>query len=259
MSRTALIGEDSADNIAATTNVVRNVDGSILERLEDIKADLSGTAGIATWAAGAAAADAVSISEAIRYAQENIIVGTGTALPANSSLYGVLAGATGIPTWPAAAAPADAVSLAEAIREMYNQEEKAISTAAAVIANGTATIFTVAGGPIEVLNILSVCVTANDATATTLKYTADPTDGTATDLCAASGSLASATAGTIVNITGTLANAAVITAQGTAISQAGRVVVPAGVIQAITATGPTTGTWTHHLRYKPLARGVTVS
>ncbi len=189
------------------------------------------------------------------------------AAPANGvSVYGVLRslwdaqqGTAGIPTYPAAAAPANAVSLAEVLREIYNQQEKVVTTAAAVIANGTATIFTIAGGPIEVLNLISVCVTDNDGTATTLKYTADPTDGAATDLCAASASLASLAAGNVINITGTLANAAVITTNGTAISQAGRIVVPVGVIQTITTVGATTGTWTHHLRYKPLARGVTVS
>lgn len=204
---------------------------SLAEVIRQLYAALEGTAasqnGVATWPTAAAYANNVSIAEVLGYVQDGVRRGTGTTLPANTSL----------------ADYAEAVS----------------TTAAAVIANGTATIFTVAGGPIEVQNIMSVCVTANDGTATTLKYTADPTDGTATDLCAASASLASATAGTIVNITGTLANAAVVTAQGTAIAQAGRVVVPAGVIQAITATGPTTGTWTHHLRYKPLAKGVTVT
>lgn len=204
---------------------------SISEVVRQLYAALEGTAasqnGVATWPTAAAYANNVSIAEVLGYVQDGVRRGTGTTLPANTSL----------------------ADYAEAV----------VTTAAAVIANGTATIFTVAGGPIEVQNIMSVCVTANDGTATTLKYTADPTDGTATDLCAASASLASATAGTIINITGTLANAAVVTAQGTAIAQAGRVVVPVGVIQAITATGPTTGTWTHHLRYKPLAKGVTVT
>lgn len=175
------------------------------------------------------------------------------------TVYDVLTGSAGIATYPAAAAPANAISIAEVLRELYDQQEKVVSTAAAVIASGTATIFTIAGGPIEVLNLMSVCVTLNDATATTLKYTADPTDGAATDLSAASASLADAAAGTICNITGTLANATVVTAAGTAIAQAGGVVVPVGVIQTFTAVGATTGTWTHHLLYRPLARGVTVT
>jgi len=202
---------------------------------------LCGPSGPASWPSAAAPAAGVSLGGVLR------------------SIHDGQQGTAGIVTYPAAAAPGDAVSIAEVLREIYDQQEKVATTAAAIIANGTATIFTIAGGPIEIISLISVCVTLNDATATTLKYTADPTDGAATDLCAASASLADAAAGTIVNITGTLANAAVVTATGTAIAQAGRVVVPAGVIQTITAVGATTGTWTHHVRYRPLARGVTVT
>lgn len=136
--------------------------------------------------------------------------------------------------------------------------ERGVTTGTAVIANATATIFTVAGGPIVLTHIVGVCVTPNDATATTLKFSADPTDGAATDLCAASASIANATAGTFINITGTVANAAVVTADGTAIEQAGGLVIPAGIITTTTAVGATTGTWYFAMRYKPLRPGVTV-
>ena len=209
--------------------------------MANVEEILCGPSGPGSWSAAAAPAAGVPMTGVLNF------------------IYEALAGSAGLASFPSAAIPANDVSLAEVLREIYNQQEKSISTSAAVIASGTATIFTVTGGPIEVLNILSVCVTANDATATTLKWTADPTDGDATDLCAASASLASAVAGTVINITGTVANAAVITVHGTAISQAGRLVVPAGVITTITAVGATTGTWTHHLRYKPLARGAIVT
>ena len=192
--------------------------------------------------------------------------------PANGvSVYGVLrrifdaqVGAAGVATYPSAAAPANAVSMAEVLREIYDQQEKVVTTVAAVIANGTNTQFTIAGGPIEILTLLSVCVVANDATASTLQWTVDPTDGAATTISGASATLASVAAGTIVNINGVLATAAVITAAGTAISQGsggtgGGIIAPVGVIQSIIGVGATTGTWTHHLRYKPLARGVTVT
>ena len=64
--RTKFIGENSSDNIAATTNVARNKDGSILERLEDISLELSGTAGIATYPAAAAPADAADLAGVLR-------------------------------------------------------------------------------------------------------------------------------------------------------------------------------------------------
>lgn len=91
-----------------------------LSNTDDIYQVLCGTTGIATFPAGAAAANNVSMAEALRYAQENIRVGTGTALPANTSLYGVLAGAEGLATFPTGAAAANAVSLAEVLR--YIQE-----------------------------------------------------------------------------------------------------------------------------------------
>ena len=97
-------------------------------------------------------------------------------------IFDAQVGAAGVATYPAAAAPANAVSMAEVLREIYDQAERVVTTAAAVIANGTATIFTIAGGPIEILNLLSVCVTANDATASTLQWTVDPTDGAATTI-----------------------------------------------------------------------------
>jgi hypothetical protein len=81
---------------------------------------LYGATGIAAFPAGAAAANDVSMAEVLRYAQENIINGTGTALPANQSLYDLLSGTNGIATFPASAAPANNVSLAEVLRDIWD-------------------------------------------------------------------------------------------------------------------------------------------
>ena len=145
-----------------------------------------------------------------------------------------------------------------AVYDAYDQEEKAVATSAAVMTNAL-TVFTIAGGPIEIHNLLAICITPNNVTGSTLQFSTDPTDGAATTISAASGSLTNAAAGTIVNITGTLANAAVITVNGTAISQLGKIVVPIGIMTLVIGTGSTTGTWTINMRYKPLARGVTVT
>jgi hypothetical protein len=145
-----------------------------------------------------------------------------------------------------------------AVYDAYDQEEKAVNTSAAVMTNAL-TVFTIAGGPIEIQNLLAVCITNNNVTGSTLQFSTDPTAGAATTISAASASLTNATAGTIVNITGTLANAAVITVNGTAISQAGQIVVPVGIMTLVVGVGSTTGTWTINMRYKPLARGVTVT
>ena len=80
-----------------------------------ILAALQGAVGLPTFPTGAAAANGVSIAEVLRYAQENIVTGTGTVLPTNSSLWGALAGATGVTTWPTKLQYANGVSIAEAL------------------------------------------------------------------------------------------------------------------------------------------------
>ncbi len=138
--------------------------------------------------------------------------------------------------------------------------QQVVQKAAATMVNGQ-TIFTVAGGPIRIISLASVCVTANDGTASTLQYSITPTIGSATTISAASASLASAAAGASVVLAGTtLATAALLNANGpNIISNPGTIFCPAGTITMVIAVGSTTGTWRHFMRYEPLAVGVTVS
>ncbi len=138
-------------------------------------------------------------------------------------------------------------------------ERSAPVAAAAVIASGNSTLWTVAGGPILVTELFSLCITVNDATATLLKFFADGTAGSAVDLCAASLTVALAAAGTMVGISGTLATAAAILANGVGVPMLAPLRVPAGIIGINAAVGATTGTWRHYMRYKPMVRGVTVT
>jgi hypothetical protein len=214
---------------------------------DTLHAEFSGTAGVASFPNGAAPANGVSFVEVLRYVH-GVLSGTAT-------------GENGITTWPASAAPGNAVSIAEALREMYDQSEKAVVKAAATLVNGT-TAFTIAGGPILITELISVCVTANDTTASTLRWSADGTDGAATTFTGASASLASAAAGDMLICNFTAASTApdIVTAGvGLASVKTRGIIVPAGIITTTIAIGSTTGTWTHNLRYKPLARGVTVS
>lgn len=137
--------------------------------------------------------------------------------------------------------------------------EKAVYSGAAVMVNGT-DIFTIAGGPIQIISLGAVCVTANNATASTLQYQADGTDGAATTITGASASLASVTAGTIVaSVPGTLATAPAVYANGVGIAGTVGIIVPAGIIEMVIGVGSTTGTWRHFIRYIPLAPSVTVT
>lgn len=91
-----ILGADNNNNTFASTNVARNEDGSIIERLEDLKADLSGTAGIAAFPAAAKAANAVSLAEVLRHvddAQEQCIVkADGAVLGAADALFTITGG-----------------------------------------------------------------------------------------------------------------------------------------------------------------------
>lgn len=139
--------------------------------------------------------------------------------------------------------------------------DNSAASASAVMVNGN-TLFTVAGGPVEILSLVSICQTANDATASTLQYQSAGTLGTTTQtISGASASLASATAGTSVVLQGTaLSTAPLVNANSANITaNNGSIVVPAGTIKAVIAVGSTTGTWKHYIRYRPLASGVTVS
>lgn len=124
------------------------------------------------------------------------------------------------------------------------------------------TIFRVTGGPIIIRQLVSYCISACDATAATLQWSADGDVGAAATFTGASASLASFAAGGIINCSlSGLTVAPVIT--GTA----GVVVsgpfttgihVPAGIITTTVGSGPTTGTFLHYIRYEPMTPAANV-
>ncbi len=139
-------------------------------------------------------------------------------------------------------------------------------TGAALLVNDT-TVFTVAGGPIRITDLISYVIVGGDAAAATLTWAADGTVGASTAFTGASGSLASLAAGGIVycNFT-TLGTAPVITQTagvalyGPAAATGGGVYVPAGIIKMTIGSGPTTtATYKHFMRWLPLAPGVSVT
>lgn len=143
---------------------------------------------------------------------------------------------------------------------------QAVSTGAALLTTGT-TVFAVAGGPIRIIDLVSYVIVGGDSTAATLQWSADGTVGAATTFTGASSSLASLAAGGIVycNLTA-LTTAPVITQTagvalaGPTTSTGGGIYVPAGIITMTIGSGPTvTATYSHYMRWVPLARGVTVT
>ena len=140
---------------------------------------------------------------------------------------------------------------------MWAVMEKSLKSSTKVMVTGDI-VFTITGGPIQIQELLSVCVTANDATASTLQWQSVPTVGTATTITGATATLASATAGTTVLIQPTaLTTAPVIVAASAGGLHLGlvaqnHIIVKDGTLKLVIAIGSTTGTWYHCLRYVPL-------
>ncbi len=131
---------------------------------------------------------------------------------------------------------------------------------AATMVNGQ-TIFTVSGAPILIFGLVSVCVTANNGTASTLQYSVTPTIGAgAQTISAASGSLASAAPGASVSLVGTaLSTAASLNANGPNLGMTAPIFCPVGTITMVVGVGSTTGTWEHRIYYWALGNGALVS
>jgi len=185
----------------------------------------------------AAAAGPVSADESIvAYAKQNvtnteaILVDTATTIPATLAAQDAIA-------------------------------ETSVSSSTAVMVNGD-TIFTIAGGPIKIVDLVSICITVNNATASTLQYSADPTIGAAITFSGASASLADFAAGGGVVLNQTALNTAPdlsVVMVGLGSVSTNKIIVNEGIITVVIGVGSTTGTWKHYLRYIPLSTGVTVT
>jgi hypothetical protein len=147
-----------------------------------------------------------------------------------------------------------------------SQEQSAESVAKTMV-NGDV-VFTIAGGPIQIVDLLSECITVDDVTNSTMQWQSAPTVGTATTISGASGSLGSGTipaAGATVRLAPTLLSTVPVTALASAggvqlgTNVANRITVNPGTLKLVIGVGSTTGTWKHRLLYKPLNKHATVT
>lgn len=141
---TTVIANDSSTGACYGSNVyaggATNADNTTEDA--DISDALCGAGGVASWPGAAAYANNVSVAEVVAYVQDGVRKGSGSAMPANKSIYDVtgaftgggaaqdgsikasldlvhsqLSGTDGIATWPTpGVAPGNGVSIAEAIR-----------------------------------------------------------------------------------------------------------------------------------------------
>lgn len=142
--------------------------------------------------------------------------------------------------------------------------ERVVESANAVMVNGDI-VFTIAGGPIQILELFSECMTANGSSpASTMQWQSVPTVGSAATISGASASLASQTAGSTIRLAPTALSTALTLVAASAggvslgTNVANRVIVKQGTLKVVIGVGSTTGTYKHRMRYKPLAPSVTV-
>jgi len=146
---------------------------------------------------------------------------------------------------------------------IFGELDKSVVSPASAMVNGQI-VFTIYGGPILILALLSICVTANSAAANTMFWTASPTIGTPKQITAATGALASATAGTtiLLNPTSLVTAPDIVTAAAGGVqigaNVSNRIMVPAGSL-TLGCSGVNPGTWQHYLRYSPLSPDVVVN
>lgn len=131
-------------------------------------------------------------------------------------------------------------------------------TGVAVMSNGLVIANVI--GDIYITDIVSECITANDTTASTLQYGFTPTGGGLATISGASASLASAAAGTVVDLNPTaLATAPTVAANGIVAMGLGQGIrVPPGALSLVVGVGSTVGTWVHYIMYQPIEGGTIV-
>lgn len=146
---------------------------------------------------------------------------------------------------------------------VWDMMEKAVSAGPQIVTGGSvANIFTITGGPIEVVALAGEITTAVSANACNLKMIMDPTAGADTDMCAVL-DINGFVVNSWIHLDGTIANAAVQGVPGTAlplgVGMDVPLILPPGTIDMNLANSdPTTGAITWYMRYKPLKTGVTV-
>jgi hypothetical protein len=140
------------------------------------------------------------------------------------------------------------------ILDVTTRHTPQVATATLALDGGTvADVFTIAGGPIEVLGLWMHITEAVSANACAFKWQIDPTIGaSSTDLCATA-DIISAALGDVFYILGPSASVLQKAANGTAValSCTARVFLPPGGIDAVFANSdPTTGIAAVYLAYR---------
>jgi hypothetical protein len=149
--------------------------------------------------------------------------------------------------------------------ELQPVAEKCVSKTLTTIVSGQNGLFTIAGGPIKIIEIVGYVSTEIEGKSCLINYTANPTDPATDTQIGTTGTALEINAdaiGTLYTWDGVLANNLTATTNGVALGTAtySGVIIPPGALElkAVVSTSAT-GAITFYMRYMPLATGVTVT
>lgn len=151
------------------------------------------------------------------------------------------------------------VSINTALSGRQGNEVGATAQTSTKVMTSGDTIFTVVGD-INIVSMVSKCITTGTAAASTIQYQSVPSVGAAAAFTGTSGSLVTAVAGSSVMAIDGQANAPVLVVSGANNNGTYPLAVycPSGTINLVIGVGPTTGTWQHSIRYQALSVGAYV-
>ena len=147
------------------------------------------------------------------------------------------------------------------MRKLLLGEQVLRATAVLPASTVSTPYFNVVGGRVMITSLIGEFTTAMDATATTLKFSAVPTVGTANNMSAVSAALTSAEIGTLLSLDGVIATAlqAGPANSGSVGGMTKPQIVAKGTIDAVTATATAPGSAKWALTYIPIDEGAYVT
>jgi hypothetical protein len=143
--------------------------------------------------------------------------------------------------------------------------EYCVSKALATIVNGNNNLFTVAGGPVKIIEIVGYVTAEIEGKSCLINYNFDPTNPATDTVFATTGTALEINAdaiGTLYTWNGVVANNLVATTNGVALGLPtySGIILPTGSLELAAAVSTSaTGTITFYVRYKPLLPGATMT
>lgn len=159
----------------------------------------------------------------------------------------------------------DTAAIIVAAAAEVTMAEKCISTDLATIANAANVLFTVAGGPIKLIEIVGIVTGAIQAQETLVNYNVavtTPSGDVPFGVAGPALDINNDAAGTLLTWSGIIAEDLTATTAGVALGMASDattgLIIPPGDIE-LTSSAASTGTLTFSMRYQPLNPDVTVT